>query len=269
MPEPVLSERFLDGLRPVAVARVGLLCPAGMGPEGARGGRPGEVPGFRARAFVPDRKSIKLMTRAVQLGVSAARLACSGPAAAILDEVEPVRRGAFVGASPQLGDPDDLAPALDVSTGDDGRFDLGRFAREGIPRIHPLWLVRGLSNNVLGFASLFFDLQGVNMNYCDGEAGGWTALVEGARAVAEGRADAVLAGGADALLDAGPLLGGRDVGEGAAFLLLHPAREPGPVVPLDRDALSADEAELGYLGAATWPVALARHLLARFPELAG
>lgn len=247
------------------VAGVGLLCPAGVGADAVDGGRPGPVPGFRARAYIRDRKSLKLMTRSVQLGVSAVNIAL-GEAEGWQD-VPPGRRGIFVGASPQPGDPDALRPALEAAQDADGEFDLGAFATEGIPLIHPLWLVRGLSNNVIGFASAVNDLQGVNANWCDGAEGGWTALVEGARAITEGRADLVVAGGADALVEAETLLAGRSCGEGAAFLVLVPGTPAADdtvldLVPGDFDA---NEDEMGFLGAATGPVALARALMQRTP----
>lgn len=245
------------------VAGVGLLCPAGVGVDAVGDGRPGPVPGFRARAYIADRKSLKLMTRSVQLGVSAVNLALAELPG--WQDTPPGRRGIFVGASPQPGDPDALRPALEAAQDEDGVFDLGAFAVEGIPLIHPLWLVRGLSNNVIGFASAVNDLQGVNANWCDGAAGGWTALLEGARAVAEGRADLVVAGGADALVEAETLLAGRACGEGAAFLVLV-AGEPSDddtVLELRADDFSAAEDTLGFLGAATWPVAVARRLLGR------
>jgi 3-oxoacyl-(acyl-carrier-protein) synthase len=245
---------------PVKVCGIGLLCPAGIGLAGATGGRPGEVPGFRAQAYISDRKSLKLMSRSVKLGVSCIRIALSE--AGELDDLHPGRRGIYVGASPQPGDPEDLRLALERSMGPDG-FGVGRFATEGYPVIHPLWLVRGLSNNVLGIASANHDLQGTNSNYCDGPEGGWTALLEGAMAVAEGRADAVIAGGADSLIEAEPLLGGRRCGEAAAFIVLRPSDPGMPPMRFDRDALDAAEADLGYLGAATWPVAFARMLLRR------
>jgi 3-oxoacyl-(acyl-carrier-protein) synthase len=245
---------------PVQICGIGLLCPAGIGVEGAEGGRPGEIPGFRARAYIKDRKSLKLMTRSVKLGVSAIRLALSE--AGGLDDLPPERRGLYVGASPQPGDPEDLRLAMERSMGPDG-FDIGRFATEGYPVIHPLWLVRGLSNNVLGLSSATHNLQGTNSNYCDGAEGGWTALMEGALAIAEGRADAVIAGGADSLIGAESLLGGRKCGEGAAFVVFRRAEAGAPPLRLDRSLLSRDEEELGYLGAATWPVALARMLLRR------
>lgn len=243
------------------VAGVGLLCPAGVGADAAATGRPGPVPGFRARAYISDRKSLKLMTRSVQLGVSAVNLALAELPG--WQEIPPPRRGIFVGASPQPGDPDALRPALEAAQDADGVFDLGAFARAGIPLIHPLWLVRGLSNNVIGFASAVNDLQGVNANWCDGAAGGWTALLEGVRAVAEGRADLAVAGGADALVEAESLLAGRACGEGAAFVVLVPG-QPGAadtVLDLRPGGFGSDEENLGYIGAATWPVAVARRLV--------
>lgn len=245
--------------RPVAVAGVGLLCPAGIGVEGALGGRPGPVPGFRAHAYVDDRKKLKLMGRSVQLGVAAIRLSLAGVRG--WDQVPPERRGMFVGATPQAGDADDLRPALEAGVDGEGALSLQAFAERGYPLIHPLWLVKGLSNNILGFASAIHDFQGVNMNYCDEDEGGWTALCEGAQAVSEGRADVVVAGGADALVEAETLFGGRRCGEGAAFLVLRPALPTEVPLVLDRGDLSADEHLLGYLGAATWPVAVARRLL--------
>ncbi|MFT4976424.1 MAG: hypothetical protein ACI8S6_002321 [Myxococcota bacterium] len=243
---------------PVSVVGIGLLSPAGVGAAGAVGGRPGPVPGFRPRAYIKDRKSLKLMARGVKLGVSAVHLALAG--VEDWQAVPPERRALFVGASPQLGDPDDLRPALERAMAD-GTFSMTRFAEEGYPLIHPLWLLRGLSNNVLGFASAAQDLQGVNSNYCDGARGGWTALVEGARAVAEGRADLAIAGGADSFIGAEAYFGGRACGEGAAFVVFAPAPAGAPPLVFDQGELDPEEAELGMLGAATWPVAFARHRL--------
>ena len=93
----------------------------------------------------------------------------------------------YVAARSQSGEPQDLARAFDRSWGSDNQFDLNRFAREGMERIHPLWLVKGLSNNVLGLTSVALDIQGWNSNYCQGEEGSWTAIVEGAHAVSEGQ----------------------------------------------------------------------------------
>ena len=242
--------------RPVCVTGVGLFSPAGIGQDGLVGGDGGgPVPGFRARNYVADRKSLKLMTTAVQLGVSAVQVA--------LDDdgdwasVPPDRRGIFVGASPQTGDPDALRPALEASLGPDG-FEMGKFATDGFPLIHPLWLVRGLSNNIIGFAAAIHDLQGVNANYCDGVAGGYNALREGALAVAEGRADLVVAGGADAWSGAEALMQGVACGDGAGFVVFRPGT---PDVLPDVEALRAIEEHNPFLGSASAPVTYCKKLL--------
>lgn len=246
-------------MRRVHVAGIGLICPAGVGLEGAEGGRPGEVPGFRARAYVANRKNLKLMSRSVKLGVSAIRLALTEVEG--WEEIPPPRRGMYVGSTPIGGEMQDLVPALEVSSDGEGRLDLGVFARQGLDLIHPLWLVKGLSNNVLGFASATHDFQGVNANYCDGDPSGAHALYEGWAAVAEGRSDLVVAGASDAWVGLEPLLGGRRCGEGAAFFVLRPGPGPVELEAGDAQALDLDEELLGYLGAAAVPVALARALM--------
>ena len=204
--------------RPVSVSGVGLLSPAGIGADGLTGGEDGgPVPSFKARNYVADRKSLKLMTTAVQLGVSAVQIALDDDGD--WSQVPPERRGIFVG-EPADGRSDALRPALGGSTDASG-FDMKKFAADGFPLIHPLWLVRGLSNNIIGFAAAIHDLQGVNANYCDGIAGGINALREGALAVAEGRADLVVAGGADAWSGASALLDGAPCGDGAAFVVFR------------------------------------------------
>jgi len=244
--------------RSVQVTGVGLFCPAGIGAEGLGDSPGGSVPEFKARNYVADRKSLKLMTSAVQLGVSAIQMALDDDGD--WESVPPDRRGIFVGASPQTGDPDDLRPALDASVGPSG-FEMTRFAKDGYPLIHPLWLVRGLSNNIIGFAAAIHDLQGVNSNYCDGVLGGWTALREGALAVAEGRADLVVAGGSDSWAGAEQILKGFPCGDGAGFVVMRPGD---PDVFPRLDSCFGDEPfdDLGFLGAATGPVNFCRQLLA-------
>ena len=247
----------MSEMRPVTITGVGLLCPAGVNAEGLGPADGGEVPGFRARDYIADRKSLKLMTQAVRLGISAVQMAVDADGS--VNQVPPSRRGIFVGASPQPGDPDALRPALEASMGPDG-FDMQQFARDGYPLIHPLWLVRGLSNNIIGFAAAIHDIQGVNANYCDGVSGGWNALREGALAVAEGRADWVVAGGADAWAAAQGLLGVHACGDGAAFVVFRPGKpDVTSLLPVHRD--DADYGSVGFLGAASGPVDFCRQWL--------
>jgi 3-oxoacyl-[acyl-carrier-protein] synthase II len=164
------------------------------------------VTGFRAADWVTNRKNLKLMSPAVQFGIAAVKRAWR---AAGLDStpLDPERVGLFVGAGTALGNATDLVDALSRGFAGGERFDLVAFARDGVPRINPLWLLKGLSNNVLGFASADLDARGVNQNYCNSAAGGLQAIGEAAWSIAEGLADVVVAGGADSGLDAAHLAG--------------------------------------------------------------
>ena len=223
--------------------------------------QPGTVEGFNPRKELPNRKHLKLMSRADRLGVAAVGRAIQSFEG--WDQIAPERRGLFVGCMPEGTDPDDLLPAIERSCVD-GAFSVSVFGAEGLPRVHPLWLVRGLSNNVLGFACAYWDIRGVNGNRCEGRVGGLAAIVEGARAVAEGRVDVAVAGGTDSLVKASDLLP-YPVGEGAAFLVLVPGDSKPPRIAdgglsFGSAGELAEFGPLGDLGAASGAVELARKL---------
>jgi len=250
----------------VTIAGIGLLCPAGIGPAAATGGRPGEVPDFQGKAFIANKKSLKLMSRSVQLGVSSVAISLGH----VPDwaAVPPTRRAMFVGANPVGSNLDDMVPALDLAADAEGRLDLERFGRDGIPRIHPLWLVKGLSNNVLGYASAIHDFQGANANYCQDDLSGLLAVHEALCTLHEGRADLAVAGAADSLVGADPFFPGWDLGEGAAFFVLrtgHPEDRWQIRAGIGGVPVQPDERSLGYLGVAGGVVALARALLGGVP----
>jgi len=206
--------------RRVVVTGLGLLSPAGEGPgahlEALLAGRSavgglsridpgplpfraaGQVEGFKPARYLDNRKNLKLMTRAVRLGMAAAHLAMEDAALAAGD-VEPVRFAIFVGAPHAYGESKDLVPALEVST-IGGALDLVAFGREGLPNVSPLWLLKGLSNNVLGFTSLRYKAMGPNANLSAGAAGGLQAVGAGHAAILSGRADVALCGGYDSLV---------------------------------------------------------------------
>ncbi len=239
---------------PIQVSAVSLLCPTGQDAQALQ--TPpvtGGVPNFKARSMVPDRKSLKLMTQAVRLGV--ASIASAVGKVDHWDTVPPQRRGMYVGASPQVGRHDDLNDAINVAF-ESGAFSLQDFGEKGISQIHPLWLVRGLSNNVLGFSSAYHDAQGHNMSYAMGEDGGWNALLEGAYALIDGRVDIVVVGGSDDLTPATSVLG-QAGSAAAAFCVLE--RSSTEILELDREAYAKLANPFGLLGAATIPVGMALH----------
>ncbi|MAA78226.1 MAG: hypothetical protein CL916_03125 [Deltaproteobacteria bacterium] len=203
---------------------------------------------YRLKKLIPDRKSIKLMNRTVQLGIVAARMTLEE--SDVWKKFPPSRRGMFVSASPAIRGQDDLHNALMASMVE-GKFSYKSFAEQGRTHIHPLWLVRGLSNNILGFGTAFWDFQGENMNYCQGRSGGKHALIQAAHAICEGRLDVALVGGADSLIEAEEFLH-KPCAEGAAFALLVSSKTD---LKLDLDSIEKHEQKLSELGAGSWSIA--------------
>ena len=249
--------------RPVAIRRVGVVGPFGVGldafcrwwergrPELA--GKPAslkepwlpselacEVPAWRARSHLPDRKSIKLMTRCVQFGVVAA-LEAWGPRDAP-GEVPPEQRGMYTGCGVPADEDWTFREAVNASVVD-GRFDMRAFGGAGQDLLNPLWLVKSLTNNVLAFTAKALDLQGANDNYEAGAAGPLLALGSAAQAVAEARLEQALAGGSDSLVTV----------EAMVELARHGAFDgPRPLVPSQGGAFARLEpglpGDFGLLG---------------------
>jgi hypothetical protein len=239
----------------VRLSAISVLTPAGIN-EHASIEKVGKIDSFKARKMIADRKNIKLMTRAVQLGV-----ACISDAVSKVphwSKIPPERRGIFVGASPQVGNENDLQYAIDHSY-QSGEFSLQDFGAGGIGKIHPLWLIRGLTNNVLGFSSAHHNIQGCNMNYAMGEHGGWNAILEALYALKDNRVDIVVAGASDDLTGATKILDGP-CSEGAAFLIFERGKDE---LLLNPSQLSDFVSPLGHIGAAKWPVAIALKHLAK------
>lgn len=166
-------------------------------------GGPRRVLGAPVDAFSPpdhiDAKSLRMMSPAVAFGVAAAGLAAASSGLAPGD-VEPSRLGAFVGSRGHSSDRQDLMPAVTAAAAG-GEFRLDTFAVEGLPLVNPMWLLKGLANNVLYFVSLRHNVQGANNNISMGGVAGTMAVGEAFRAVQHGLVDVAFAGGYDSALD--------------------------------------------------------------------
>jgi 3-oxoacyl-[acyl-carrier-protein] synthase II len=211
-------------------------------------GYTGPFLGAPATGFTPrehlDAKSLRLMAPAVAFGVAAAQLAMTDAGLAAGAIAAP-RLGAFIGSRGHSSDRQDLMTAVRRATVD-GQFRLDVFGTQGLPLVHPMWLLKGLANNVLYFVSLKYDAQGPNNNISMGGVGGTMAIGEAFQALQRGDLDAAIAGGYDSGLDldrvemfaasnlisrqADPATASRPFdrtrdgfvsGEGAAFLVLE------------------------------------------------
>jgi 3-oxoacyl-[acyl-carrier-protein] synthase II len=155
--------------------------------------------------------------------------------------------GVYVGSVCLDVNPEAFIPALRESIAPDNRVDLARFATHGMNLVDPLFLVKSLPN--AGACAIAIELQtlGPNLNITNGAVSGLQAVIAGAAAVRSGRADVVVAGGYDTLIQMdsavehllsgyvthsiadpkrscrpfAPDADGYALGEGAAFLVLE------------------------------------------------
>ena len=226
-----------------------------------RAGGAGKIP---VRAWLKRRKDRKLMARASELALAAA-----GPALGDFSG-DRVELGLFLGVGREPPDDGECEGAL-AAAAHEGRLDPIRLAGRGRDLYPPLLPLKTLPNMALAHISINLGVMGENGAWA-GECGaGQRAVLAGIQAIAEGRCEAALVGGADSLVDLGSArdrlrLGHNGPpGEAAAVLLLESldaatARGASVLAVLsagaDGEALAVPEHLTGDVGAAAVPLAL-------------
>jgi 3-oxoacyl-[acyl-carrier-protein] synthase II len=156
-----------------------------------------KTPVLAKAKFIKElRKSRKYMARDIQLCVTAAQLAVVD---AGLDKggVDPARVGIDLGAGLISTELDELAPAIGHATPHSGLFDFQVWGRESIRMIEPIWLLKYLPNMLACHISILMDCQGPSNTITEGDASSNLAIAEAARIIARGKAEVMIAGGAD------------------------------------------------------------------------
>jgi 3-oxoacyl-[acyl-carrier-protein] synthase II len=164
-----------------------------------------EVPDFDVHRFVPEeqRKSLKIMGRAMRFGIAAAGLAVDD-SGLDLERFDPERIGVVMGTGLVPMDLPEIAPLLRDAWNEAGKLEVKRLGQAGAGAFFPLWLLKYLPNMVAAHISMAYHAQGPNSTITTACAAGTQAVGEGFRLIARGDADLVLAGGADSRMD--PLL---------------------------------------------------------------
>jgi 3-oxoacyl-[acyl-carrier-protein] synthase II len=158
-----------------------------------------QVQGFDAKAYVANRKSLKLMSRDAQLGVAAASLACGDAGIAIgaaaTGIIDPARFGVVLGADLICASFEN-SEAIFTRCMADGKFDFTRWASDGMHASYPLDMLRVLPNMIASHVSIAVDARGPNNTIHENDVSGAMALAEAVSAIDRGMADIMLAGGA-------------------------------------------------------------------------
>jgi 3-oxoacyl-[acyl-carrier-protein] synthase II len=161
-----------------------------------------EVHDFDVAPFIPPahRKSMKIMSRAMQFAVGAAGLSICD-SGLDLDKIEPARLGVVMGTGLVPVDLPELTPALMESCDSEGKLETKRLGQQGPGALFPLWILKYLPNMVAAHISLTFNAQGPNSTITTACSAGTQAVGEAFRLIARDDADIVLAGGADSRID--------------------------------------------------------------------
>jgi 3-oxoacyl-[acyl-carrier-protein] synthase II len=153
----------------------------------------GAVADFDAKQYVRPRKSLKVMSRDIQLAFAAADLACVD--AGLRERpIAPERLGVIFGAAMIPGELDELAGAY-RSCLVDGEFDFCRWGPSAMTELFPLWMLKYLPNMPACHIGIGQDARGPSNSITMGDVSSLSAVAEAARVLERGQADAIIVGG--------------------------------------------------------------------------
>jgi 3-oxoacyl-[acyl-carrier-protein] synthase II len=153
-----------------------------------------EVLDFDPKQYVKPRKSLKVMSRDIQFGVTAADLAKAD--AGLTDAMlEPERFGVVFGADLMHGQLEDVLNAF-RNCAIEGKFDFQRWGEQAMAEIFPLWMLKYLPNMPACHIAIAHDARGPNNSHSLGEASSLISISEAFRVIERGGADVMIAGGA-------------------------------------------------------------------------
>jgi 3-oxoacyl-[acyl-carrier-protein] synthase II len=199
----------------VVITGVGAVSPIGIGCEavwralqtGQSGVRPlgvfdtaefpvrvgAEVVDFDAKQYVTPRKSLKVMSRAIQFAFASAQMAMQ-QAGLTSAQVAPDRFGVVFGADMIQIEPEELVNAFRHCIADE-RFDFTQWDEHAMSEMYPLWMLKYLPNMPACHIAIVHDARGPNNTIVLSEASSLLAIAEGMRVIERGQADVMIVGG--------------------------------------------------------------------------
>lgn len=150
-----------------------------------------ELKDFQPAKMLPDRKLIKAISRQDVLGINAA--------------VQAVEHSQMISYRDNLRSAEEFNEKTAIYVGSPGnkyfqQYDflpliaksqgnMQYFAGQLFEEVHPMWLLRILSNNVLAYAGITYGFKGPNHNVTNHAVGGTQAIIEAYHAIKSGQAD--------------------------------------------------------------------------------
>jgi len=152
------------------------------------------VPDLEIRAFVSNRKLLRVMCESDRYALAAAQMAVADGGGEI---PPPQRRGAFVGTRKELAPYEMVREPILASLDEEGHLNSRRLGERGFPEIPPLALVSGMPNGCLFALSLLHSIKGSGTNLIGSGDIGIAAIGAAYRAIQAGQVEWALAGSHD------------------------------------------------------------------------
>ena len=170
----------------------------------------GEVADFDPKQYVRPRKSLKVMSREIQLAFAAADFA---GADAALDKhpVDSERLGVIFGSDMIPCELPELTTVYRECIVD-GRFDFDRWGAAAMSTMYPLWMLKYLPNMPACHIGIARDARGPNNSITTGDVSSLLAMAEAVSVLERGQADTIIAGGAGSRIHPVTLVRVRAIG---------------------------------------------------------
>ncbi len=153
----------------------------------------GAVRDFDPKEFIQPRKSIKVMSREIQLASAAAEMAWqdAGLAEATID---PERFGVIGAAGLLYCELEELDQPF-KSWVNHEHFDIERWSRLAMGEMYPLWMLKYLPNMPACHIGIRYDARGPNNTIALGDVSSLVAVAEAAEMIRRDLADVMIVGG--------------------------------------------------------------------------
>lgn len=146
------------------------------------------------KVYLKDlRKSLKVMSREIQMGVASASLALAD-AGFNAGSMNSERLGVEFGSNLIFSPPEDLQDACWNCTDEDRNFHFDRWGSDGYSKMEPLWMLKYLPNMPACHVAIYADARGPSNSLTLDEASSNVVMTETLRILRRGSADAMITG---------------------------------------------------------------------------
>lgn len=161
----------------------------------------GQISGFDPSEFVKQRKSLKVMSREIQMALAASYLALQD-GQVNLEATDRSRFGISLGTGIINNDLDEIGVGIRNAFDENGKFQMSKFGADGVRSLFPLWFLKYLPNMPACHVSIAHGLLGPSNTITTSSAAGAQAIGEAFQIIQRGDADMMLAGSTDSKINA-------------------------------------------------------------------